>query len=251
MADLIGKNAFFATMYFTYIPVNHNGEGEYRQENRDLAKYISKLFDKSTSVVVDNRGVERTILQEFIQPHNDLESTIIPKVYTCGNRVVIVVDEELKSQKALYEYKPIELIELMKSSSEKRRALSDSIYNILLGAGCTKGTQHTEYFCDINAFEVQSEKDPIIDEMMAGGNVNMHRNSETEGIEDACSILSSTGTDHIENILTIYRNGVKIPLRCSTMKTNPDNRTITMLTTSRGASSAREWFEKEYIVQTE
>lgn len=252
MTDLIGDNAFFATLYFTNIPVNHNHTGEYRHENRKLAKYISNLFDASESDVVESRGVERAILSKEIQAYDKgLESTIIPKVYTCSNRVVIAVDEELKSQRALSTYELADLSNLMKFSSEKRRALCDMIYNTLLVAGCTKEDSLKEYFCDINAFETQREKDTIIDEIVAGGNVNMHRDRGTEDIGDACSILSSTGTEDIDNILAIYKNDTKIPLRCSTIKTSPNNRVVTMLTVSRAAASAAGLIEKEYIIQTE
>lgn len=252
MADLLGENAFFTTLYFTDIPINKEDGGEYRHGTRALAKYISKLFGESESKIIESRGVERAILPKKTQTYdNGIESTIIPKAYTCGDRVVIAVDEELKDQRALSTHEPMALADLTKYSSEKRRALCDTIYNACLNAKCTIDTSYEKYLCDINAFETQEDKDIIIDELVAGGNVDMHRDSKTEGIDVACSLLSSTGTDHIDNISAIYKNGVRIPLRCSSTKTNPNNRVITILTTSRGASSAAGLIKKEYLIQTE
>ena len=249
MTDIIGENASFATLYFTDIPVISNGNGEYRHENRDFAAYVSNLFDKSKTEIIDNRGVERVVLPEVIQSYNyDLKSKITPKVYTCSSRIVIVVDENLNSQKSLSVCEIGDLINLMKNSSEKRHDICDDIYNRIHHANCTRDSQR-KYFCDINTLETNRDNDAIIDEIVVKMEEYQHQSGKTSELEDIYSILSSTGTDHIEDISAIHNNGERIPLRCSNIDNGSNSRVITALTVSHGASVVVDSLVKEYLTQ--
>ena len=243
MADIFGDNAFFATLYITDIPVISGGEGDYRKENRDLAGYVSNLFGESESKVVDSRGVERVVLPEVTQTYDmGLRSTMTPKVYTCGGQIFIVVDEKLDSQKSLSACEIGNLVDLMKDSSLKRHEICDSIYNEILSAGCTRDQLHKNYLFDINAFETRRDKNAIIDGITVRGKGHNHRS-------DADYILSSTGTYRVEEISAVYNHGVKIPLRCSNLAIDSNNRVITALTVSYGASTVVKHFEKDCLTQ--
>ena len=170
-----------------------------------------------------------------------------PKVYTCGGQVFIVVDEEMDCQKSLSACEVGDLVDLMKDSSGKRHDICDSIYNEILGAGCIRDSLYKNYLFDINAFETQRDNGAIIEDIMTGGNGHKHLSGDTVGLDNAYSILSSTGTKRIEEISAVYNNGVKIPLICSNMVIDPNNRVITALTVSHGASAAVKHIEKDYL----
>lgn len=253
MADIIGDNAFFATVYITDIPVFSVSKDDNRQRNRDLADSVSKLFYKSKSKRIYNYGVERVVLPGVIQKYdNSLESTTTPKIYTCGGRVYIVVDEKLNSQKSLSTRNIEDLAKLMKDSSEKRQEICNSIYGVLLDAGSVKDPFHKNYFCDINALELRSGKEGIIDNIVPINSNHCQTETRDEQIaelDDAYSILFSTGADNVQELSAIYNHGVRIPLRCSNTVTGPDRRVITVLTVPYGASVAVKDLEKEYLTQ--
>ncbi len=252
MAGIFGDNAFFATLYITDIPVISGGEGDYRQENRDLAGYVSNLFGESESKVVNNRGVERVVLPEVTQTYDmglRSTSTMTPKVYTCGGQIFIAVDEKLDNQKSLSACEIGNLVDLMKDSSLKRHEICYSIYKKILSAGRARDQLHKNCLFDINAFETPRDKDAIIDYITVRGKGYNPRPDEITGLDDAYSILSSTGTDQVEKISAVYNRGVKIPLRCSNHAIDSNNRVITALTVSYGASAVVKHFEKDCLTQ--
>ncbi|RLG12705.1 MAG: hypothetical protein DRN71_05780 [Candidatus Nanohalarchaeota archaeon] len=76
-----------------------------------------------------------------------------------------------------------------------------------------------------------------------------HRPDEIAGLDYVYSILSSTGTNRIEEISAIYNNDVKIPLRCSNIAINSNDRMITALTVSEGASAVVKHLEEDYLLR--